>query len=50
LIRQNQITASSFIDFDGEIEVAYAVETYIPVIKRIYDESIEKIKELTKWE
>lgn len=48
----NQIIASTFLDIEDHIgiEIAYASEIYIPVMKRLIDESREKIKELTKWQ
>lgn len=50
-VRENQVIASAFLDV-GEhdnVEIAYTVEIYIPVIKRLVNESREKIKELTVW-
>ena len=34
---------------DIDIEIAYASEIYIPVMKRLVDESRVKIKELVTW-
>jgi len=48
-VNENQINASAFLDIEDHkyIEVAYASEIYIPVMKRLVDESRRKIKELT---
>ncbi len=32
-----------------DIEIVYAVEIYIQVLKRLVEESRKKIKELTMW-
>jgi len=50
-IEKNQIIASTFLDINDhkDIEIIYASEIYIPVIKRLADESRKKIKELTQW-
>jgi len=50
-VEENQVIASAFVDIEeyGNIEVAYASEIYIPVMKRLVDESRKKIKELTVW-
>lgn len=50
-IGKNQIIASTFLDISDhkDIEIIYASEIYIPVIKRLVDESRKKIKELTQW-
>ena len=51
-VGQNQIVASTFLDIEDhiDIEIAYASEIYIPVLKRLVDESRKKIKELTTWQ
>lgn len=51
-VGQNQIVASTFLDIEDhtDIEIAYASEIYIPVMKRLVDESRKKIKELTTWQ
>ena len=48
-VNENQINASAFLDIEDHkyIEVAYASEIYIPVMKRLVTESRKKIKELT---
>ena len=50
-VRENQVIASSFLDMENEdsIEILYACEIYIPVIRRIVEESRKEIKELTTW-
>lgn len=50
-VGENQIEASAFLDIEGhkDIEIAYASQIYIPVMKRLVDESRRKIKELTTW-
>ena len=50
-VEENQVIASAFVDIEecGNIEVAYASEIYIPVMKRLVEESRKKIKELTVW-
>ena len=51
-VSENQITTSAFLDIEEhiDIEIAYASEIYIPVLKRVINESRSKIKELTAWE
>ena len=50
-VGKNQVIVSAFLDIEGheDIEVAYATEIYIPVLKRIVEESRNQIKELTIW-
>lgn len=50
-VGQNQIRVSAFLDIEDhiDIEIAYTSEIYIPVLKRLVDESRKKIKELTSW-
>ena len=49
-IEENQVTASTFVEVGNkeDIEIAYASEIYIPVLKRLVEESREKIYELSK--
>jgi len=49
-IEENQVTASAFIEIGNneDIEIAYATEIYIPVLKRLVEESRDKIYELSK--
>ena len=48
-VRENQVIASAFLEIEEykDIEIVYAAEIYIPVIKRLVEESKKKIKELT---
>ncbi len=50
-VGENQVIASTFLDFEEceNIEIVYAAEIYIPVMKRLIEESRKKIKELTTW-
>jgi len=50
-VRKNQVTASTFLDIEEykDIEIVYAAEIYIQVMKRLVEESRKKIKELTMW-
>lgn len=50
-VGENQVIASTFLDLEEceNIEIAYAAEIYIPVMKRLIEESRKKIKELTTW-
>ena len=50
-VEENQVIASGFVDIEEHenIEIAYALEIYIPVMKRLVEESRKKIKELTDW-
>lgn len=49
-VEENQVTASAFCDSENyeNIEIVYAAEIYIPVMKRLVEESRKKIKELNK--
>jgi hypothetical protein len=48
-VGKNQVIASAFLDIEehNDIEIIYAAEIYIPVLKRLVEESRKKIKELT---
>jgi len=50
-VGENQVIASTFLDIEEckDIEIAYAAEIYIPVMRRLVEESRKKIKELTTW-
>ena len=50
-VEENHAIASGFMDIEEHenIEIAYASEIYIPVMKRLVEESRKKIKELTVW-
>ncbi|MDH3856179.1 MAG: hypothetical protein OES27_08685, partial [Nitrosopumilus sp.] len=49
-VRKNQIVATACLDIEDykDIEIMYASKIYIPVMKRLIDESRKKIKELTR--
>ncbi|QLH05306.1 hypothetical protein C5F49_08235 [Nitrosopumilus oxyclinae] len=49
-VENNQIVASTFLDIEDHknIEVVYASEIYIPVMKRLVEEARMKIKELIR--
>lgn len=49
-VEGSQVTASAFLDIGNheDFEIGYAVEIYIPVIKRLVEESRKKIKKLVK--
>lgn len=49
-VKNNQIIASTFLDVKNHknVEIIYASEIYIPVIKRLVEESRIKIKDLIK--
>lgn len=49
-VEENQVKASAFCDSENyeNIEIVYAAEIYIPVMKRLVEESRKKIKELNK--
>jgi hypothetical protein len=49
-VENNQITASTFLDIGNHknIEVVYASEIYIPVIKRLVEEARTKIQDLIR--
>ena len=49
-VGRNEIVASACLDIEKfqNIEVSYTSEIYISVIKQLVNESMEKIKELTK--
>ena len=49
-VDENQVLASTFIQFENgeEMEIGYAAEIYMPVLKRLIEESRKKISELTK--
>ncbi len=50
-VEENHAIASGFMDIEEHenIEITYASEIYIPVMKRLVEESRKKIKELTAW-
>ena len=50
-VGKNQVIASTFLDIEEyeNIEIVYAAEIYIQVMRRLVEESRKKIKELTTW-
>ena len=50
-VGETQVIASAFLDSEEhkDIEIVYAAEIYISVMKRFVEESRKKIKELTTW-
>jgi len=50
-VTKKKIIASAFVNLekDNDVEVMYLCQIYTPVIRRLIDESREKIKELTSW-
>ena len=48
-VDENQVVASTFVNIDnnGEVEIVYSAQIYIPVLKRLVEESRKKIYELT---
>ena len=50
-VGENQVIASTFLDIEEyeNIEIVYAAEIYIQVMRRLVEESRKKIKELTTW-
>ena len=50
-VGEKHVIASAFLDIEEyeDIEIVYAAEIYIPVMKRLVEESRRKIKELTTW-
>jgi hypothetical protein len=51
-VSEREITASAYVNLEKEqnIEIMYLCQIYTPVIRRLIDESRNKIKELTNWE
>ena len=50
-VTKKKIIASAFVNIekDCDVEIMYLCQIYTPVIRRLIDESREKIKELTSW-
>jgi len=50
-VTNKKIISSAFVNLekDKDIEIMYLCQIYTPVIKRLIDESRDKIKELTSW-
>lgn len=50
-VSANQVIASTFLDMKDydDIQISRACEMYLPVLKRLFEESRNKIKTLTTW-
>ena len=50
-VTNKKIISSAFVNLEknNNIEIMYLCQIYTPVIKRLVDESRDKIKELTSW-
>ncbi len=50
-VTNKKIISSAFINLekDNDVEIMYLCQIYTPVIRRLIDESRDKIKELTNW-
>ena len=50
-VTNKKIISSAFVNLekDKDVEIMYLCQIYTPVIKRLIDESRDKIKELTSW-
>jgi hypothetical protein len=50
-VAKNQVMASAFLELKNyeDIEIEYACEVYLPVMRRLLDESRNEIKKLTSW-
>ena len=50
-VTNKQIISSAFVNLekDDDVEIMYLCQIYTPVIRRLIDESREKMKELTSW-
>ena len=50
-VTNKKIISSGFINLekDNDVEIMYLCQIYTPVIRRLIDESRDKIKELTSW-
>lgn len=50
-VGEKQVMASAFLDISNhkDVEIVYAAEIYVPVVKRLVEESRNKIRELTTW-
>ena len=50
-VTNKKIISSAFVNLekDKDVEIMYLCQIYTPVIRRLIDESREKIKELTSW-
>ena len=50
-VTNKQIILSAFVNLEknNDVEIMYLCQIYTPVIRRLIDESRDKIKELTSW-
>jgi len=49
-VAENQVIASAFLEIKNhQVEISHACEIYLPVMKRLLDESRNEIKRLTTW-
>ena len=50
-VTNKKIISSAFVNLekDKDVEIMYLCQIYTPVIRRLIDESRDKIKELTSW-
>lgn len=49
-INERQVIASTFLQINQkEYEIAYLSEIYIPVLRRISEDSLKKIQKMTQW-
>ena len=50
-VTNKKIISSAFVNLekDNDVEIMYLCQIYTPVIRRLIDESRDKIKELTSW-
>ncbi|MCV0430967.1 hypothetical protein [Nitrosopumilus sp.] len=49
-VEENQVMASTFVDIENEeVEIVYAIQIYISLLKRLVQESKKKIDELKKY-
>ena len=50
-VTNKQIISSAFVNLEknNDVEIMYLCQIYTPVIRRLIDESRDKIKELTSW-
>lgn len=51
LVSQTQIKASAYLDLKNyeNVEISHVCEIYLPVMRRILDDSRKEIKKLTSW-
>ncbi|MFB5622289.1 MAG: hypothetical protein ACE5Q7_05090, partial [Candidatus Nitrosomaritimum yanchengensis] len=49
-VYESQVIVSAFLDLEGyeDVEISYACKIYLPVLKRIIEESMLKTQQLTQ--